>query len=98
MARVNLTDLLQPGLWTNETLDHGIIDLYARRMELVANQQAIQQQTPVERPVVTRSFGRAFAAQPSFPPDPSEADRASAEIRQPPTRSSTAPRNKLATS
>jgi hypothetical protein len=56
--------------------EHGIVDLYARRMRAVGDVTAAQRQEALDRMVVTQPFGRAFTAQPSYPPDLSESDPA----------------------
>jgi hypothetical protein len=61
---------------SKSTPEHGIVDLYARRMGAVGEVQAAERQEALERIVVTQPFGRAFTAQPSYPPDLSESDPA----------------------
>ncbi len=53
-------------------MEHGVVDLYALRMRAVSTQVAAERQDALDRMVVTQPFGRAFTAQPSYPPDPSE--------------------------
>lgn len=53
-------------------MEHGVVDLYALRMRAVSTQAATERQDALDRIVVTQPFGRAFTAQPSYPPDPSE--------------------------
>ena len=58
----------------NEASDRGIVDLYARRIYAVGEARAVERQEALDRIVVTQPFGRAFTAQPSYPPDPSEGE------------------------
>ncbi|TXG83608.1 MAG: hypothetical protein E6R14_05800 [Thermomicrobiales bacterium] len=60
--------------WSNATMERGIVDLYARRVSMMAESSMTAEQDALDRVVVTRPFGRPFAAQPSFPPDLDEAD------------------------
>ncbi len=71
-----------PSLWSNEQLSGGIVDLYANRMAAVATKVETVRQEALDRVVVTQPFGRAFTAQPSFPPDPSEAASGLTGIRR----------------
>lgn len=85
----------------NDPLDHGIVDLYARRKGAVSAQRAQDRQVAAERIVVTQPFGRAFTAQPSYPPDPAEREAplpgGLAGLRRK-LAGSTTPSRKLATS
>jgi hypothetical protein len=53
-----------------------MVDLYARRMGAVSAQHAAERNDALDRIVVTKPFGRAFTAQPSYPPDPTETETA----------------------
>src|SRR5215204_842312 len=64
----------QTSSWSNDGLEAGIVDLYARRQSAVRAHSAVEQKEAIERIVVTQPFGRAFTAQPSYPPDPVNAD------------------------
>lgn len=87
--------------WSSADLEHGVIDLYARRVQLVKDHEAAIQQRELERRVVTKPFGRPFTAQPSYPPDELEQEREKigglAGLRRRLT-SAAAPARKLATS
>jgi hypothetical protein len=61
---------------SNSAPERGIVDLYARRMRAVGDVTAAQRQEALDRMVVTQPFGRAFTAQPSYPPDLSGSDPA----------------------
>lgn len=54
--------------------EHGIVDLYARRMGALREAQVAEHQVELDHMVVTKPFGRPFTAQPSFPPDPAAGD------------------------
>ena len=86
---------------STDRFDGGIVDLYARRMSAVCTQQTAERQGALDRIVVTQPFGRAFTAQPSYPPDPSETEKALpgglAGLRRK-LAGSTVPSRKLATS
>jgi hypothetical protein len=84
--------------WSNEALERGIVDLYARRMGSVRVTQADARQEALDRIVITQPFGRAFTAQPSFPPDPPEAQGSLAGLRKKLAGAAPGPRRKLATS
>lgn len=71
-----------PPRWSNEQLGGGIVDLYANRMAAVATSAETTRQETLDRIVVTQPFGRAFTAQPSFPPDLPEASRGLAGLRK----------------
>lgn len=60
--------------WSNDALERGIVDLYAGRMGAISELQAAERQDALDRLVVTQPFGRAFTAQPSYPPDPTETE------------------------
>jgi hypothetical protein len=113
--KYRVTDLAEPCLvsqdyasqnsardrWSNEGFEHGIVDLYARRKTALETVKATERQDALDRIVVTQPFGRAFTAQPSYPPDPS-ADEATvagglAGLRRK-LAGATAPARKLATS
>lgn len=85
----------------NDAPERGIVDLYAWRLAAVREHQAAARQEALDRTVVTKPFGRAFTAQPSYPPDPSETEMSLpggiAGLRRRLTGSS-APARKLATS
>lgn len=98
MSRVHPTDLLQPGIWSNEMLDHGIVDLYARRMELVATRRERASQDAREQLVITQPFGRSFTDQPPQLPEPEPAPNGLAELRQKLTSANHKPRRRWATS
>ncbi len=87
--------------WSNDTLDRGIVDLYARRIGAIGEQQAADRQEALDRIVVTQPFGRAFTAQPSYPPDLADTEEAQsggiAGLRRRLAGAST-PSRKLATS
>ncbi len=72
MAPVPSADLLDPGHWSNDDFDHGIVDLYTRRMELAATERERARIRALEQRVVTQPFGRAFTAQPVIQPEPEE--------------------------
>ena len=55
-------------------MGNGLIDLYAQRMQAVSANASAERQAQLDRIVVTQPFGRAFTAQPSYPPDPSQHD------------------------
>lgn len=82
-------------------LERGIVDLYARRMSAVGMMEAMRRDDEMARSIVTQPFGRAFTAQPSFPPDPNlnaeSAPGGLAGLRRRLT-GSTPPTRKLATS
>ena len=86
--------------WSSEGLERGIVDLYARRLTALATRTAEARQDALDRMVVTQPFGRPFTAQPSFPPDPKEAEQGGlAAIRRKLAGAAGAtPRGKLATS
>lgn len=100
MSQVHTSQLQQTDSWSNDGLDRGIVDLYARRIAMVAAHNEQTRQDALDRIVVTRPFGRAFTAQPSFPPDPPELEsRGLAGLRRKLAGSSSStPRGKLATS
>jgi hypothetical protein len=87
--------------WSNDTLERGIVDLYARRMSAIGELKATERQEALDRIVTTQPFGRAFTAQPSYPPDPTEIGEAKsggiAGLRRRLAGAST-PSRKLATS
>lgn len=87
--------------WSNDALERGIVDLYARRIDDINGIQAAEQQDALDRTVITQPFGRAFTAQPSYPPDPRETDESQpggiAGLRRRIAGAST-PSRKLATS
>lgn len=97
MAQVDPTQQQASERWTNDGLDRGVVDLYARRMAVVAAGREEARQEALERIVVTRPFGRPFTAQPSFPPDPPETQSGFAGLRRKLAGSAPAPRRKLAT-
>ncbi|MCO5223265.1 MAG: hypothetical protein M9947_17075 [Thermomicrobiales bacterium] len=89
--------------WSDDQLPGGIVDLYARRMAMVRTQRTAERQRELDDIVITQPFGRAFTAQPSYPPDPaqleSEPGGPLAGIRRRLAGSSGVPaRRKLATS
>jgi hypothetical protein len=88
----------QPERWSNDGLDRGIVDLYARRMSGMSERRAEARQDELDRMVVTQPFGRAFTAQPSFPPDPPETQGALGGLRKKLGSAAPGPRRKLATS
>jgi hypothetical protein len=104
MAESCLVSAVQPtstetiDSWSNDELNRGIIDLYARRRAAVVERETEAQQDALDRIVVTQPFGRAFTAQPSFPPDPSEDARGLAGLRKKLAEAAPGPRRKLATS
>ena len=61
---------------SNDVPEHGIVDLYARRIGAVSEVRAAARQDALDRIIVTQPFGRAFTAQPSYPPDLSASDSA----------------------
>lgn len=67
-----LTKTTRP--WSNDAFERGITDLYARRIGAISELQAAEQQEALDRMVTTQPFGRAFTAQPSYPPDPKETE------------------------
>ena len=92
------TQQQDPKTWSNDALDRGIVDLYARRMSAVHVTQADARQDALDRIVITQPFGRAFTAQPSFPPDPTEVQGTLAGLRKKLADAAPGPRRKLATS
>jgi hypothetical protein len=96
---VTQVDLSQqaPGRWSNDGLDRGVIDLYARRMAVVAEMRAEARKEELERIVVTQPFGRPFTAQPSSSPAPPGSQGGFAGLRRKLAGSAPAPRRKLAT-
>ena len=84
--------------WTNEGLDRGIVDLYARRLAGISTRREEARLDELERNVVTQPFGRPFTAQPSFPPDPPETLSGLAGLRKKLAGATPGPRRKLATS
>ncbi len=98
MSPVHPTSIERPVSDSSDDLDRGIVDLYTRRMAMVADRRAVQRQEELDQIVVTEPFGRAFTAQPSYPPDPSEALGGLASMRKRLTGASANPRRKLATS
>jgi hypothetical protein len=67
-------------------------------MAMVADQRAVERQEELDQIVVTEPFGRAFTAQPSYPPDPSETLGGLAGMRKRLASATTNPKRKLATS
>ncbi len=98
MAPVPSVDLLHPDLWSNDDLDHGIVDLYAQRMEMVARQREHVRQEALDRMVVTQPFGRPFTAQSPVPEGSSEPDAHPAGLRRRLGEAVSTPRRRLATS
>lgn len=98
MSRVHPTDLLQPGIWSNEMLDHGIVDLYTRRMELGATRRERALQDAHEQMVITQPFGRPFTEQPPQLPESVSAPGGLAEWRQKLASATHKPRRRWATS
>ncbi len=98
MSQVHSLRLQEPDHWSNDGLDRGIVDLYARRMAVVSARREETRQEELERVVVTQPFGRPFTAQPSFPPDPPEAQGALAGLRKKLAGAAPGPRRKLAAS
>jgi hypothetical protein len=88
----------QPERWSNDGLDRGIVDLYARRMAGMSERREEARQDELDRMVVTQPFGRPFTAQPSFPPDPPETHGAFGGLRKRLGGAAPGPRRKLATS
>lgn len=84
--------------WSNDSFEHGIIDLYARRMEVVAYQRETARQESLDRLIITQPFGRPFTAQPSPPAEPEPAPRGLAELRKRFAGAHRGPRRRLATS
>lgn len=84
--------------WTNEGLDRGIVDLYARRMAGLAQHREEARQEEIERAVVTQPFGRPFTAQPSAPSEQPDSPGSFAGLRKKLSESAPGPRRKLATS
>lgn len=97
MSPVHATQSQAPERWSNDGLDRGVVDLYARRMAVVAAVREEARQEALERIVVTQPFGRPFTAQPSFPPDPPVRESGFAGLRRKLAGSAPAPRRKLAT-
>lgn len=61
----------RPGAtWSNASFEHGIVDLYARRMELAAELREHARQDAIDGIVITQPFGRLFTPQPTPPPEP----------------------------
>ncbi|HET9659947.1 MAG TPA: hypothetical protein VFP05_06420 [Thermomicrobiales bacterium] len=98
MSQVHHTHQQAPERWNNDGLDRGVVDLYARRMAVVAVLREEIRQEELERIVVTQPFGRPFTAQPSFPPDPPETQSGFAGLRKKLSGAAPGPRRKLATS
>jgi hypothetical protein len=98
VAQAHTTHTSQPDYWTNEGLDRGIVDLYARRLAGMSARREEARLDELERTVVTQPFGRPFTAQPSFPPDPPETLSGLAGLRKRLAGAAPVPRRKLATS
>jgi hypothetical protein len=98
VSQVHHTHHAQPEIWTNEGLDRGIVDLYARRLAGISERREVARLDELERNVVTQPFGRPFTAQPSFPPDPPETLSGLAGLRKKLAGAAPGPRRKLATS
>lgn len=98
MSPVYLTQKQDPKTWSNDALERGIVDLYARRMGTVRVTQADARQDALDRIVTTQPFGRAFTAQPSFPPDPQDEQGSLTGLRRKLAGAVPGPRRKLATS
>ena len=84
--------------WSNDALERGMVDLYARRMGTVSVQQAAERKDTLDKIVVTQPFGRAFTAQPSYPPDPDTALPGGLAGLRRKLAGATTPSRKLATS
>lgn len=98
VSQVHHSHHAQPDSWTNDGLDRGIVDLYARRMAGMSVRREEARLDEFERKVVTQPFGRPFTAQPSFPPDPPETQGTLAGLRKRLAGAAPGPRRKLATS
>ena len=84
--------------WSSDGFGHGIIDLYARRMEMVAYQREVTRAESLDRQVITQPFGRPFTARPSSPPEAEHAPGGWSELRRKLTIPGRGPRRRLATS
>jgi len=98
VPQVHPTLTPQSASWTNEGLERGIVDLYARRLAGMSARREAARLDELERTVVTQPFGRPFTAQPSFPPDPPETLSGLAGLRKKLAAATPGPRRKLATS